>query len=225
MPNVSLRRKRAAGQALTEFALIFPIVVLIFFGIIVLGLYVFYTQEVTNAAREAARYAAIHSSTAQCPTVSWHDPQSPMNSYYRCDSPNDTRDPYPWPNMTDAGRSKVFGIAPAQVMINACWSGYAAPGSPAGALADSPAIDPASGSPNTFVQCAMSGVDPIANSGALGCSAGLTSTSDDPSSDQPGNRVTAYACMVWRPPMAGFLLIPMQVTIRGIVTEDIQRQQ
>jgi hypothetical protein len=31
--------------------------------------------------------------------------------------------------------------------------------------------------------------------------------------------------MVWRPPMAGFLLIPTQVTIRGIVTEDVQRQQ
>lgn len=225
MPRLSLCRKRAAGQALTEFALVFPIALLVFFGIIVLGLYVFYTQEVTNAAREAARYAAIHSATAQCPTVSWRDPQLPMNSYYRCDSPNDARDPYPWPNMTDAARSKVFGIAPTQVMINACWSGYVPPGSSVGTLADSPAIDPASGTANSFVQCTLGGTDPIADAGALGCGAGLTTSADDPASDLPGNRVTAYACLVWRPPMAGFLLIPTSVTIRGIVTEEIQRQQ
>lgn len=221
----SAQPRAATGQALTEFALVLPMALVLFFGIISLGLYVFYSQEVTNAAREAARYAAIHSSTAQCPTVSWRDPSVPPNSYYRCDSPNDSRDPYPWPNMTDAARSKVFGIAPTSVMINACWSGYAPPDSPAGTLADSPAIDVATGTANTLVQCTIGGQDPVANAGALACSQGLTTGADDPASDQPNNRVTAYACMDWRPPMAGFLLIPTQVTIRGIVTEVVQRQQ
>jgi hypothetical protein len=41
----------------------------------------------------------------------------------------------------------------------------------------------------------------------------------------PANRVTAYACYVWTPPMAGFLLIPQTVTFRAVISEPIQRQQ
>jgi Flp pilus assembly protein TadG len=61
------RRERARGQALAEFALVFPIFALVLFGVISLGLWVFYQQQLSGAAREAARYAAIHSSSAQCP--------------------------------------------------------------------------------------------------------------------------------------------------------------
>ena len=43
---------------------------MLIFGIISTGLWVFYQQQLTNVAREAARYAAIHSSTAICPTAS-----------------------------------------------------------------------------------------------------------------------------------------------------------
>lgn len=217
------RHPRSRGQALVEFTLVFPLVLLLLFGVVAMGLWIFYQQEITNAAREAARYAAIHSSTAQCPTVSWRDPQTPPNSYYRCDSPTSTPDP--WPNMTAAGRAQVWGIAPTAVFVNACWSGYVPPASPPGTLADSPAVDPATGTANTYVQCDIGGVNPIANQGALACGEGVTSSSDDPSSDQPGNRVTAYVCTVWKPPMAGFVLIPGEVTIRSVVTEDIQRQQ
>jgi hypothetical protein len=39
------------------------------------------------------------------------------------------------------------------------------------------------------------------------------------------NQVTVYACTIWNPPMAGFLLIPDQVTLRAVVTEPIERQQ
>ena len=39
------------------------------------------------------------------------------------------------------------------------------------------------------------------------------------------NRVTVYACYVWAPPMAGFLLIPTTVTFRAVISEPIQRQQ
>lgn len=205
------------GQTLVEFALVLPLFLLVMMSLIVLGLMVFYTQEVTNAAREAARFAAIHSSTAQCPTVSWQDPQTPPNSYYRCDPPT------AWPNMAASAHSKVWGIDPTAVQINACWSGYKH--SATDALADSPAADPATGTPNIYVQCTIGGTDPVASQGSLGCASGMTTPADDPASDQPLNRVTAYACLLWRPPMAGFLLIPTQVTIRGVITEDIQRQQ
>src|SRR6266850_1913352 len=91
-------RSRRRGQALVEFALVFPILMLFLFGIIVWGLGVFYQQQLQNAAREGARYAAIHSSEAQCPTTSNYDPfefgPRPF-SYYACD-PVATG----WPLMT-----------------------------------------------------------------------------------------------------------------------------
>ncbi len=217
VPIRAQEHRRGRGQTLVEFALVFPIFMMLMLGIVVIGLLVFYTQEVTNAAREAARFAAIHSSTAQCPTVSWQDPQTPPHSYYRCDQPSS------WPAMVGYGRSKVWGVDANAVYVNACWSGYKH--NSTDALADSPAVDPASGTPNTYVQCTIGGTNPVTSQGNLGCGPGLTSAADDPASDQPQNRVTAYACLVWRPPMAGFLLIPPAVTIRGIVTEDIQRQQ
>jgi len=63
-----IRRRCAsheAGQALTEFALIAPLFFLILFGIIQLGLLFAGQNGLTNAAREAARYA----STLPTPTV------------------------------------------------------------------------------------------------------------------------------------------------------------
>ena len=58
------------GHTLVEFALIAPMLILMLMGIVTLGTGVFYQQQLTNAAREAARYAAIHSATSQCPTTS-----------------------------------------------------------------------------------------------------------------------------------------------------------
>jgi hypothetical protein len=37
--------------------------------------------------------------------------------------------------------------------------------------------------------------------------------------------VTVYACTNWRPPMAGFVMIPNTIPIRAVVTESLQRQQ
>ena len=68
-------RHRTRGQALVEFALVAPLLFLVIGGIITLGIGVFYQQQLTNAAREAARYAAIHSETSQCPTRSNREPQ------------------------------------------------------------------------------------------------------------------------------------------------------
>lgn len=230
--TATARGQRHRGQALVEFALVFPIAILVLFGIISLGLYVFYQQQVTNVAREAARYAAIHSSEAACPTSSWRDPQAPPQSYrpfpLHCDGPANPNDPYPWPRMTDHARSFVWGTDPDRVFVNACWSGYRRAGSDPSANADWPAAetDGAGGVIiNSFVQCTIASLDPTTQAGALGCGYRMTSPSDDPASDLPGNQVTAYACFSWAPPMAGFLGIPKTVLMKAVVTEVIHDQQ
>src|SRR6266513_2518878 len=76
-PGVLPLPSHRGGQAVMEFALVFPMVMFLLMAVIVFGLFVFYNQQLENAAREAARYAAVHSSSAQCPTVSRLDPGGP----------------------------------------------------------------------------------------------------------------------------------------------------
>lgn len=229
-------RRRKRGQALVEFALIFPIAMLVIVGIIVFGLYIFYQQQLTNVAREAARFAAIHSATAICSTSSWRDPQAPPLSYrIGCDAPNNGADPYPWPKMTNHARSFAWGLNSRAVWVNACWSGYAPAGTVINSpqdysaangfpLSDQPSVD-SFGNPNVFAPCTINRIDPANNMTALGCGSGMTTAADDPASDVPGNQVTVYACFPWTPPLAGFLMIPSTVTMRAVITEVIQRQQ
>ena len=109
-------KRSGRGQALVEFALIFPMFVLVLFTVIVVGLYVFYNQQLENAAREAARYAVVHSANAQCPTVSRINPllTNRPDTYTRnCDSPEGG-----WPKLTDAARSKIWAMAPNQAVVS-----------------------------------------------------------------------------------------------------------
>ena len=235
------RTRHGPGQALVEFALVFPLFLLILFSIIVLGLYVFYNQQLENASREAARYAAVHSSTAQCPTVSQLDPRSDMLSasgtYWRCDPPE-----LGWPEMTGKARANIWGMAPNQVSLSACWSGY---------------IDPYTlqrdQKPSTagvsFAECRIGGVNPRSDASMLSCPAPVTNPSADPDREtatadgddtasnvavvsgstgtdtQYPTTVTVYTCFNWIPPMAGFVIIPSSITLRAVVTEALQRQQ
>jgi TadE-like protein. len=100
--------------------------IVILFSLIVLGLYVFYNQQLENAAREAARYAAVHSTRAQCPTVSRLDPilsnTEPDKPIFRCDAPEKG-----WIQMVGKARSSIWGMAPNQVAVSACWSGFVSP--------------------------------------------------------------------------------------------------
>jgi Flp pilus assembly protein TadG len=229
-------RRRQRGQTLVELALVMPLFVMVLAGIIILGVGVFYQQQVTNAAREAARYAAIHSATAQCPTVPHlpYDPQGANKplSYVRCDRPENG-----WPFMSGAARDAVFGMDRGALRVTACWSGYRSAGGSGSwdawvpgeyDLASPPIV--VSDTDSVFVQCSIGGVDPTTDTDALPCS-GTIATTDQGSavSEAPGrpvaNTVTAYACYVWEPPLAGFLLIPDQVALRGVITEAIQRQQ
>ncbi|NJD27681.1 MAG: pilus assembly protein [Chloroflexi bacterium] len=56
---MSAHRRASEGQALVEFALIFPLIALLVFGFIDVGRAVFTHNTLTNAAREAARVAAV----------------------------------------------------------------------------------------------------------------------------------------------------------------------
>lgn len=225
-------RTGQGGQALAEFALVFPIAMLVIFGIIVLGIWVFYQQQLTNVAREAARFAAIHSSEAACPTSSWRDPQAPPSSYtpypLHCDGPNNPNDTYPWPKMTQHARTYAWGLNPGAIHINACWSGYRPYGSSTATNADFPATEVDTFGnlvANEFIQCTIDTHDPVTNPEDLGCRARMTTPADDPASDQPNNQVTVYACFQWSPPLAGVLMIPSSVTMKAVITESIHHQQ
>lgn len=63
------RRDRSRGQALVEFALIFPIFILLLVSIFDLGHVVWANDSLATAAREAARFAVVHggSNTSTCP--------------------------------------------------------------------------------------------------------------------------------------------------------------
>jgi TadE-like protein len=233
-------RPRTRGQALVEFALVFPLFLLLLMTLIVFGLYVFYNQQLSNAAREAARFAAVHSVTSQCPVVSQLDPiktlQPPDNKYTRCDAPESG-----WPNMTGAARSKIWGMAPNQVSLTACWSGFI-----------NPTTLQRDEKPNTpgvvFTDCTISGIDPQTNPSSLPCPAPMTTPSTNPNREAaPADgddkasslavvggstgadthyptTVTVYTCFNWRPPMAGFVVIPNQIALRAVITEAVQRQ-
>lgn len=54
------RRERSVGQALVEFAFVFPVITLLAFGFIDVGRAVFTYNALTNAARQAARVAVVN---------------------------------------------------------------------------------------------------------------------------------------------------------------------
>lgn len=214
--------------------MVLPLFVMVLVGIITLGIGVFYQQQVTNAAREAARYAAIHSATARCPVVGQWDPSPKPPTYDRCDRPQEG-----WPDMTAAGRSAIFGLDASDVRFTPCWSGYVKYGNtppngidymPPGEYVIVPGEAAVPAWDSTWMPCQIGGVDPAVSPESIGC-AGSIARSDTASSASEGqgrivaNQVTVYGCTVWSPPLAGFLLIPDQVTLRAVVTEPIERQQ
>jgi len=242
------------GQALTEFALVAPLLTMVLVGIIVLGFGVFLQQEVTNVAREGARFAVLHSATAQCPTVSNKAPNlglmSVPNNYYPCDPP-DRR----WPFMTAAARENVFAMNRAALRITACWSGYWRKDTNGNWPPDGYDQPPAPG--NDFRECTLpvygwspgqdsevvpaavhtinprTGRDAGGNHIKIDCSQDfpLTTAANDMASNfsasggNNANQVTVLACYQWSPPLAGFLLIPSTVVQTGVISEAMQYQQ
>lgn len=231
------RAPDSRGQSLVEFALVAPLFTLLLSGIIIFGIGVFYQQQLTNAAREAARYVAIHSATSQCPTTSWVEPalnrlpdDFELTTYQTCDPPSQR-----WPVMSEYARSKVFGLDPNAVHFAACWSGYW-DDSPE-ARHDAPAIDRVTLQPNEFRECTIGGINPRTDSGNLPCPPPLTQdwTSEPGDGDDQAsnlafsgatttNQVTVYACYVWSPPFISSFT-GGDVTMRAVITEAMQHQQ
>ncbi len=60
-------RQRDRGQSLVEFALVFPIFLLVLFGLIDIGRYVYTANAFNQAAREAARYGSVEQWSYSCP--------------------------------------------------------------------------------------------------------------------------------------------------------------
>ena len=75
------------GQALVEFALVVPLLFLLFLGIVETGRLVFYLHTLNNAAREGARYAIVHGENAldRCPS----GPLAPSSTLTACDPSGD----------------------------------------------------------------------------------------------------------------------------------------
>lgn len=221
------------GQTLVETVLVLPLFITIVAGIIVFGIGLFYQQQVETAAREAARYAAIHSATADCPTRSWKDvnvamlPEDvPLTTDPNCD-------PQPaWPKMTAHARQLAFGLDPGQVHLSACWSGYTDKFSGAHD-APSTTTDPSTGDTvaNDWDECTIGGIRPLTDASSLPCPPPPTTETDDKasnlatSSGGTANRVSVYTCYTWSPPLAGFLLIPATVTFRATISEMLQHQR
>lgn len=238
----------AQGQTMVETALVLPLFLMVIVGIIVIGIGLFYQQQVTNAAREAARYAAIHSATADCPTSSWLAPNPELipvlpagSGLQRGGCGDDPTTPTQWTNMQAHGRAFAgFGFAPDALHFAACWSGYideeleaageeAWDGPPFRTDGPDPDPDPDG---NRWEDCTIAGTDPIANPGAVSCPPPRTVPSDDKASNLAvssvvgtANQVTVFACYEWQPPLAGFLLIPQSISLGATVSETLQHQR
>jgi hypothetical protein len=61
------RHAKPRGQAMVEFALVFPIFILLMVGMFDLGRVIWVNNTLATAAREAARYAIVHGAKAPCP--------------------------------------------------------------------------------------------------------------------------------------------------------------
>jgi Flp pilus assembly protein TadG len=75
---VATKRQRTRGQSLVEFALVLPVFLLLIFGIIDLGRFVYMNSTVSQAAREAARTASVEASWIGSPRGDCNQPAGPV---------------------------------------------------------------------------------------------------------------------------------------------------
>jgi Flp pilus assembly protein TadG len=61
---LSSRRGQSRGQALVEFSLVFPLMLLLVFGLIDLGRLVYTNNALSEAAREGARWGSVQARSA-----------------------------------------------------------------------------------------------------------------------------------------------------------------
>jgi hypothetical protein len=225
---------------MVETALVLPLFIAVIAAILTFGIWIFYQQQITTVAREAARWAAVHSASANCPVGGWLAPAPgavPAGAgAWDCDGASAG-----WPVMTAEARKFGFALDRTRVHVTACWSGYRDFGNTdiydAGPIYANDGV-----TSNPWVDCTMDGgTNPLTDTSNLSCPAttappsapGLSDGDDGASnlavSDRDlavaANRVVVYACYDWSPPLAGFLLIPQSVAIRAVFSEGLQHQR
>jgi hypothetical protein len=108
------RQQGQRGRGLAEFAVVIPVFLLIVFAIIDLGRVIWATDDLTNAAREGARYASVHGNSplATCPTgPGLSGTPAPSCPVWSPDSKEPTRK-----------ATKAFLVAPgASVAVQVCY--------------------------------------------------------------------------------------------------------
>ena len=81
-------RPASRGQSLVEFALVFPVVALLIFGLVDLGRAVYAYSTIANAARQGARVAAVNQilTSSECNNQKpVEDPSDPHWSIKTCE--------------------------------------------------------------------------------------------------------------------------------------------
>ena len=145
-------RSAARGQALVEFALVFPLFLLVLFSVISFGLYVFYNQQLANAAREAARTRrSIARPRNARPSRGWIRPDPTSNPTAR-PTTGAMRQKGAGRQMTGVAHSKVWGMAPAPGLAGRLLVRLRGPGSGN--------YDALPESPNVFTDCTINRVNP-----------------------------------------------------------------
>lgn len=103
-PDRRIWRRRARGQSLVEFALVFPIIVLLIAGFVEIGRAVFAYNTIANAARQGARVATVNQ----------------LSDVTECDESRPVEDPYQ-PHWTIRGcaitAAGTLGITAANVSV------------------------------------------------------------------------------------------------------------
>ena len=101
-------RRRPAGQAMVEFALVAPMFFLLLFGIVEAGRFIFYYENLSHAAREGARFAIVNgANTLGCPS----GPPAPGTS--ACDTSG--------ANVVTRVRQSAYGVPAAGISVDRCW--------------------------------------------------------------------------------------------------------
>lgn len=78
--RVELDRSTPAGQAMVEFAMVSAVFLLLLFGIMLMTLTVYDYNTVCSAAREAVRYAIVHSPSSANPATNAQIQQIAINN-------------------------------------------------------------------------------------------------------------------------------------------------
>jgi Flp pilus assembly protein TadG len=76
------RRPREGGQALLEFALVFPVIVLVLISFLEIGRAVNDYNTLTNAARQGARVAAVNQISAHTECNESRPVEDPLNAHW-----------------------------------------------------------------------------------------------------------------------------------------------